>query len=794
MVDALRSGLRWAVFILLLCQVDAFYIPGKTTLFSWTRSFCRCRRGNVFTDSLSIVITGWSIKSYKEHEQIPLLVNKVYSDNTQLQYAYYDLPFVCPPTGRHRPGVGLFSGQSIPLNLGEVLRGDRITVSDMELAMMQDSQCNFLCSQEISRKDLNRARQMVQEGYVVEWIVDNLPGATSFVTVDKTRKYYAAGFKLGYTDHSTGRPRYYLNNHHTIVIRYRRAPGKAGERGGNVVVGFEVYTKSVAADTSRDANGCPLDLHDVERSFELYMPPNRTASTAGSGNNLELDKFPRSSSYYPETDETLPGGSDADADLDDDNNSGADSDDARMSIPYTYSVYFREDESIEWNRRWDLYFVNQEEGSKIHWLAIVNSLIICGLLTGIVLMILTRTIRSDIKGYRELASSSSSSAEEGKAARLLLKRSKAKAKAAAALAAGSRSPLEKMAPGLLELEAGVGSGDADKDAEGGSSDEGEALEDVTGWKLLHADVFRTPAHARLLALLVGSGMQLLFMAVGLILLGASGVLNPSFRGGFISFGVGLFVFAGLFSGYFSARVYRTFDGADWKRNAVATAVLFPGLAFAFVFVLNLFVWAQASSTAIPFGTLVAILFLWLCVQLPLVYLGSWYGFVRGGAWEHPTKTAATPRPVPHQAWYVRGARTVFLAGLIPFAVIFIELLFVFQSVWQDKSGYYYVFGFLAVVSAILLATVAEVTVVAVYVQLCSENYHWWWQSFLVGGGSAAWVFLYCVWYYFAKLHITGLVSSVLFFAYSFMACCVYGLLTGTVGFLTAYAFVRRIYG
>jgi transmembrane 9 superfamily protein 2/4 len=289
-------------------------------------------------------------------------------------------------------------------------------------------------------------------------------------------------------------------------------------------------------------------------------------------------------------------------------------------------------------------------------------------------------------------------------------------------------------------------------------------------------------------------MQLLFMAIGLVLLSALGILNPSFRGGFISFGVGLFVFAGVFSGYFSARVYRTFDGQDWRRNTVMTAVLFPGMMFGVVFVLNLFVWAQASSTAIPFGTLIAIVFLWLCVQVPLVYVGSWYGYVRSGAWEHPTKTAAIPRQVPRQAWYMRGPRTVLLAGLIPFAVIFIELLFVFQSVWQDKSGYYYVFGFLAVVSTILVLTVAEVTVVTIYVQLCSENYHWWWQSFLVGGGSAVWVFMYCVWYYFVKLHITGFVSSMLFFSYSFMACCVYGLLTGTVGFLTAYAFVRRIYG
>ena len=37
-------------------------------------------------------------------------------------------------------------------------------------------------------------------------------------------------------------------------------------------------------------------------------------------------------------------------------------------------------------------------------------------------------------------------------------------------------------------------------------------------------------------------------------------------------------------------------------------------------------------------------------------------------------------------------------------------------------------------------------------------------------------------------------NSLLFFAYSGLACLVYGLLMGTVGFLTAYAFVRRIYG
>ncbi|KAM0130686.1 hypothetical protein ACHAP3_007227 [Botrytis cinerea] len=714
--SSMRIG-SWLLFFLAISITDAFYIPG------------------------------WSIKSYKDNEAIPLLVNKVYSDNTQLQYAYYDLPFVCPPTGVRHAGSSLLSGQSISLNLGEVLRGDRITQSDIELVMGKDQECNFLCSKTVTRRDLNRANELVKDGYVVEWIVDNLPGATSFVTVDKSKKYYAAGFKLGYKDFSqTGKARYFINNHLTIVLRYRKAPGKDGEKGGKVIVGFEVYTKSVGAD-KRVESGCPADLNDANTPFELYLAPNHTDSSPALA-------YPLSSYHPPERE----------IDLDDG---------ATMEIPYTYSVYFREDEKVEWRNRWDLYFVNQEEGTRIHWLAIVNSLIISGLLSGIVAMILARTVRGDIKAYTKDVSG-----EDGKL----------KPKRRSRPGSGARSPKtgEKTGLGLLDQV------DTENDADVSSDD--EQLEDITGWKLLHGDVFRPPPYGYLLAPLVGSGMQLVFMAFGLLSLSSLGILNPSFRGGFISVGIGLFIFAGVFSGYFSARVYKTFGGLNWRKNTLITAILFPGLLFSLVFILNLFVWAQASSTALPFGTLIALVFLWLCIQLPLVYAGSYYGYTRSGAWESPTKTAIIPRQVPIQPWYIRSTSSILLAGLIPFAVIFIELLFVFQSLWQDKSGYYYVFGFLSLITLLLIITIAEVTIVTIYIKLCAEDYNWWWHSFLVGGGSAVWVMAYCVWFYMRRLHIEGFVSGMLFFSYCGVVAVTYGLATGTVGFLTSFWFVRRVYG
>ncbi|PSK51810.1 hypothetical protein B9Z65_3077 [Elsinoe australis] len=689
-----------AVFLTLLTTARAFYIPG------------------------------WSIKSYADGEKIPLFVNKVYSDFTQLQYAYSELPFVCPPKGKAR-APGFISGSNVALNLGEVLRGDRIVVSDYDLEMGKDNEIHYLCSQTIDEAGLKKAQEIVKDGYVAEWIVDNLPGATSFVTVDKSRKYYASGFKMGYSDYApnTGTPRFFLNNHVTLVIRYHRAPGGDGDRGKKVIVGFEVYAKSVSAE-GRTKDGLPEDIHDVRNGLELtFGNSNVTNEETGEIENQQQA--------------------------------------TNLTIPYTYSVYFREEANIEWSNRWDLYFVNQEDNSKTHWLAIINSLVISGFLTAVVAVILARTIRGEIKSYKD------GSLEEGK---LGLKKLR-----------GTRSPRKSLDKGgLLDRP--------DIDAENESASDEELVEDVTGWKLVHADVFRTPAFGNILAPLVGSGMQLVFMTVGLIALSCFGVLNPSFRGGYVSVGTALFVVAGLFSGYYSARVYKTFGGMNWRKNCIVTATLFPGLMFATIFILNLFVWAQASSTALPLGTLIGLVALWLLVQVPLVYAGSWLGFIKVGAYTHPIKASAIPRQIPQQTVYTRSTTATLLAGLVPFAVIFIELMFVFESIWQDKSGYYYVFGYLAVIGAVLVAVIMEVTVVAVYLQLCAENYHWWWQSFFIGGSSAIWIFAYSVYYYFNILHIQGFVSSLLFFAYSFLACTVYGLLTGTIGFLTAYAFVRRIYG
>ena len=69
---------------------------------------------------------------------------------------------------------------------------------------------------------------------------------------------------------------------------------------------------------------------------------------------------------------------------------------------------------------------------------------------------------------------------------------------------------------------------------------------------------------------------------------------------------------------------------------------------------------------------------------------------------------------------MKTVRGTLLTGLVPFAVLFVELLFVFRNLLQDKSGYYYVFGYFSVVCTILIVTISEVAIIVTYSQLCAE--------------------------------------------------------------------------
>ncbi|KAF9177374.1 Transmembrane 9 super member 4 [Haplosporangium sp. Z 11] len=592
-------------------------------------------------------IPGLSPTVFHNGDRVPLYVNKIFSKKSPLPYSYADLPFVCaPPKDSKRAW----------LNLGEVLRGDRISSSDYELIVGKDVKCDVLCLKHVSAESAAMAKDFIANEYNVEWIVDNLPGATRYNQWDgwHGQRLYRTGFPLGKVKWGKSN----IHNHVTIRIRYQNQPGP---QDGKLILGFEVNPYSIA----QGDDSCPDDPLEI------------------GALQVMSDK---------ETD-----------------------------VLYTYSVQWIEDKEAEWKSRWNAYLVNTDED--VHRYSIINSIVIVLFLTGLVTIVLLKTLKRDIPIYNE---------EEMK----------------------------------------------------------DDQDDGSGWKLLHGDVFRTPNYSSVLCAVLGSGVQVIVMATSTILFALVGVLNPSYRGGFVSFGLFLFVFAGAFAGYYSTRMYKVFKGTSWTKNAIVTATLIPGFLMTIVFLLNLFVWSKNSSNAIPFGTFFALAAMWFGISLPLTLFGAFFG-QRKAVLEHPGRTNQIPRQIPEPVWYMRPRFIIMVGGLLPFGVIFIELFFILKSIWEDQ--YYYMFGVLGFVFVILMVTCVEISIVVVYFQLCDEDYNWWWRSFFASSSSAIYIFLYSMVFFLKQLSIEYFVPGLIYFSNTLMICILYGLLTGTVGFISTYWFIRRIY-
>ena len=72
---------------------------------------------------------------------------------------------------------------------------------------------------------------------------------------------------------------------------------------------------------------------------------------------------------------------------------------------------------------------------------------------------------------------------------------------------------------------------------------------------------------------------------------------------------------GVPAGYFSAHTYKSVKGTEWKKATLMTALLWPGVVVGAFFVLNFFIWGQASSGAMPLGTMLALLLMWFGVSV-----------------------------------------------------------------------------------------------------------------------------------------------------------------------------------
>ncbi|CAO2835335.1 unnamed protein product [Amaranthus hypochondriacus] len=295
--------------------------------------------------------------------------------------------------------------------------------------------------------------------------------------------------------------------------------------------------------------------------------------------------------------------------------------------------------NVTFAKRFDVYLDYPFFEHQIHWFSIFNSFMMVIFLTGLVSMILMRTLRNDYAKY-----------------------------------AREDDDLETMERDVSE---------------------------ESGWKLVHGDVFRPPRGLALLSAVVGIGAQLATLVLLVIILAIVGMLYIG-RGAIVTTFIVCYALTSFISGYVSGGMYSRNGGKSWIKTMILTASLFPFLCFGIGFILNTIAIFYGSLAAIPFGTIVVVFVIWAFISFPLALLGTVVGRNWSGAPNNPCRVKTIPRPIPEKKWYLTPSVISLMGGLLPFGSIFIEMYFVFTSFWNYKVYYVYGFMLLVFLILIIV--------------------------------------------------------------------------------------------
>lgn len=406
-----------------------------------------------------------------------------------------------------------------------------------------------------------------------------------------------------------------------------------------------------------------------------------------------------------------------------------------ISVTFTYSVSWSESDT-PFAKRMDRYRADAALAPhhlEVHWLAVANSGVTVLLLTGLLATILLKTLKSDFARYAA------------------------------------------------------------------ASDDGEALlvadtagdDDETGWKFLHGDVFRFPPCKALFCAALGVGAQVGAMAVAALALALCGAFGPHAHGALPAALLLLYAATAAVAGYVAGSYYGQLGGQAWVRTTLLTAsALGAPLLTAFA-IANSIALAYGSTAALPVGTIVGLTALWAVVTLPLTVVGAIVGKNGRSPFYAPTRTTKFARVVPPLPWWRSAPVQVTAAGLLPFSAIYVELYYVFLSVWGLKD--YTLAPILTIVTFLLLLVTAAVAIALTYFQLASEDHRWWWRSWACGASTGAWVFGYSVYFYTHQSDMNGALQASFYFGYSAVASGGLALLLGFVAWRACLAFVRAIY-
>jgi hypothetical protein len=318
-------------------------------------------------------------------------------------------------------------------------------------------------------------------------------------------------------------------------------------------------------------------------------------------------------------------------------------------------------------------------------------------------------------------------------------------------------------------------------------------EEESGWKLIHGDVFRFPQYPMLFCAAVGTGNQLMVVTVCHLTLALTKIISTNRRGSILAGVVVLYCLTSFISGYSATQLYRKMNGKNWVHCILLTASLFPAPVVVVFSCVNSIALAHGSTSALPFTAILTVLALYIFIAFPLAVAGGLTAKNFASAdFQAPTRTTKVAREIPTEIpWYRGRYFQLVVAGFLPFSAIYIELHYIFASMWGHQL--YTMFGILFIAFGLLVVVTSFITVALLYFQLAREDHQWWWATYVNGGMTGIFIYVYAFYYYFQRSGMKGILQGSFFFGYMALCSLAFFLMLGAAGFQSSMIFVKYIY-
>ncbi|KAK8866567.1 hypothetical protein M9Y10_009531 [Tritrichomonas musculus] len=314
----------------------------------------------------------------------------------------------------------------------------------------------------------------------------------------------------------------------------------------------------------------------------------------------------------------------------------------------------------------------------------------------------------------------------------------------------------------------------------------------TGWQLIHGDVFRSPNHSDQLCNIVGSGSQLLIGSLIVLVIAALGFLAPLNMGSMITTIAVAFIIGAPFGGCIASRLLNTISQENnWKKNIVKSGIFFILPSLILYFIVNQVFKANESSAVLTWKSFFDLIFLIGVIDLSLFFLGSFIG-IHLDPIKFPIRVNNIPRKIPKQPWFLSPFFTSIVGGLTVFSVYFVDVFFIYRSLWTNLS-YYYLFGLLFIVFVSMIIVSAEISICFVYLHLLYENYNWWWAAFRIPASTGLALFFYSIFYMVNVYKPPDMSSIIIYLIFTAIFGFALALTNGSAGLLFSLLFVKKIY-